>query len=280
MTSGPPQSVGLDAFPFHVHWDVVGVVVALVAFYVYGIRVLAERYAPRGEPAVTRRQIAWFTTGVVAFALVEGWPVHDIGEQSLFTFHMIEHLTLALLVPPALLKGIPWWLLRLVVRPVLPVIRVLTKPLPAIVFFNTVLALIHVPAVLEAMLSTEAVHFLFHMLLLASATIMWWPVLGPLPDLPKLEPPYAMGYLFVQSLVPTIPASFMTFADDVVYKVYEGTPRLWGLDVMTDQLIAGLLMKIGGGLVLWTAIAVIWFRWAAEEERSGSAMTGVTRLRA
>ena len=278
MNSAPPQ-VGLDAFPFHVHLDVLGVVVALLVFYVYGIRVLAARHAPPTEPVVTRRQIAWFTTGVVAFAAVEGWPIHDIGSGSLFTFHMIEHMVLALIVPPAILKGIPGWLLRLVVRPILPVVRVLTKPLPAILFFNTILALIHVPAVLEAMLSSEPVHFLFHMLLLLSATIMWWPVIGPISDLPKLEPPYAMGYLFVQSLVPTIPASFMTFATDVTYKVYIDMPRLWGLDVMTDQLVAGLIMKIGGGVVLWTAITVIWFRWAAAEERSGGTRTGASLSR-
>lgn len=277
MTSAPP-TVGLDAFPFHIHLDVLGAVAALVLFYVYGIRVLARHHAPPTEPAVTRRQIAWFSAGVVAFVMVEGWPVHDIAAGSLFTFHMVEHLVLALIVPPALLKGIPWWLMRLAVRPILPVIRVMTKPLPAILFFNAILALIHVPAVLEAMLASEAVHFLLHMLLIVSATLMWWPVIGPIPDLSKLAPPYAMGYLFLQSLVPTVPASFLTFADDVVYKVYEGTPRLWGFDVMTDQLVAGLIMKIGGGIVLWTAIAVIFFKWAAEEERSGSARTGVTSV--
>jgi putative membrane protein len=275
----PPLEVGLEAFPFHMHWDVVGFATALVIFYVYGIRVLAAQYAPSTEPAVTRRQIAWFTTGVVAFLAVETWPFHDIGEGSLFTFHMIGHLTVALIVPPAILKGIPWWLMRFAVKPILPVIRVMTKPLPAILFFNAVLALIHVPTVLEAMLSSEPVHFLFHLLLLASATLMWWPVIGPIPDLPKLEPPYAMGYLFVQSLVPTIPASFLTFATDPTYKIYETFPRLWGLDVQTDQLIAGLIMKIGGGIVLWTAITVIWFRWAAQEERSGSARTGASLRR-
>ena len=275
MSPAPPPTVGLDAFPFHIHLDVLGAVAALLVFYVYGIRVLARHHAPATEPAVTRRQIVWFTVGLTAFVIVEGWPVHDIAARSLFSFHMVEHLVLALIVPPALLKGIPWWLLRLAIRPVLPVIRVMTKPLPAIIFFNTVLALIHVPAVLEAMLSSEATHFLFHLLLLLSATLMWWPVIGPIPDLPKLAPYQAMGYLFVQSLVPTIPASFLTFADDVVYKAYEATPRLWGLDVMTDQLVAGLLMKIGGGIILWTAIAVIFFTWAAEEERSGAARTGM-----
>ena len=271
--------MGLDAFPFHVHWDVFGLVVALSVGYFYGIRVLSRRHAPDSEPVVTRRQLAWFVGGLSLFLLVETWPVHDIGERSLFTFHMIEHLVLALLVPPALLKGTPSWLMRLAVKPILPLIRLLTRPVIAIVFFNAVLAMIHVPAVLEAMLGSEIVHFSLHLLLLVSATIMWWPVIGPIPETPKLRPERAMGYLFLQSLVPTIPASFMTFAQDVVYKAYEDLPRLWGFDVLTDQLVAGLLMKIGGGIVLWTAITVIFFKWAADEERSGLTRTGATRSR-
>jgi putative membrane protein len=269
--------VGLGAFPFHIHWDVLGLVVALAGGYWYGLRHLSRRHCPDDEPPATRRQIAWFAFGLIAFLAVETWPIHDIGEGSLFTFHMVEHLTIALIVPPALLKGTPWWLLRLVVRPILPAVRALTRPLIAIILFNAVLALIHVPSVLAAMLSSEPVHFGFHLLLLVSAGVMWWPVLGPIPDLPRLRPEVAMGYLFLQSLVPTIPASFLTFGDTVVYKTYETLPRLWGLSALDDQLIAGLVMKIGGGIVLWTAIAVIFFTWAAEEERSGAARTGASR---
>jgi putative membrane protein len=276
MPSAPP-TVGLEAFPFHIHWDVVGLIAALLVGYVYGIRVLAAAHAPRGEPAVTRRQIAWFGFGLLVFAAVETWPIHDIGEGSLFTFHMIEHMAIALVVPPALLKGVPSWLMRLVVRPILPIVRAMTRPLIAIAFFNVVLALIHVPSVLNAMLGSEMVHFVFHLLLLVSAGVMWWPVIGPVPDLPKLRPEAAMGYLFLQSLVPTIPASFLTFGQDVVYKTYETYPRLWGLSVLDDQLIAGLIMKIGGGIILWTAITVIFFTWAAEEERSGATRTGASR---
>lgn len=272
-----PVRVGLEAFPFHFHGEILGVVVAAVVGYVYAVRVLARRHVAEGTPAVTRRQIAWFATGVGLFLLVEAWPVHDIAEKSLFSFHMTEHMVLALIVPPAILKGVPGWLLRLLVRPVLPALRIMTKPLIAIVFFNAVLALIHVPRVLEAMVTSGTVHFTFHLLLVVSASVMWWPVIGPIPELGKLRPELAMGYLFLQSLVPTIPASFLTFADGVVYKVYENTPRLWGFDVITDQTVAGLIMKLGGGVVLWTAIAVIFFKWAAAEERSGRAHTGASR---
>ncbi|HSM02489.1 MAG TPA: cytochrome c oxidase assembly protein [Acidimicrobiia bacterium] len=265
------ESVGLDAFPFHIHPDVVGVVIAIVGFYVFGLTRLAPRHAPRGEAAVTRRQVAWFTAGVALLLAVDTWPIHDIAKGSLYSFHMIQHLVMALIVPAALLKGTPWWLLRLLVKPMLPVLRVITRPIVALLVFNGIFALIHAPVIVEAMLTNELLHFSFHLALLGSALLMWWPVIGPIPDLPKLTPLMSMGYLFLQSLIPTIPASFLTFADEPVYEIYETLPRLWGLSVLDDQLIAGLIMKIGGGVILWTVIAVVFFRWAFEEERAAAA---------
>jgi putative membrane protein len=94
-------------------------------------------------------------------------------------------------------------------------------------------------------------------------------VVSPLPEMPPLAAPLQMLYLFLQSLVPTIPASFLTFGTSPLYPVYAGFPRIAGIDVLTDQLLAGLTMKIVGGFILWGVIAVIFFRWAAREERDG-----------
>jgi putative membrane protein len=76
-----------------------------------------------------------------------------------------------------------------------------------------------------------------------------------------------MIYLFLQSLVPTIPASFLTFGRSPLYPVYETFPRIWGLSALNDQLMAGLIMKLIGGFILWGVIAAIFFRWAAREQR-------------
>ncbi|MCB2224624.1 MAG: cytochrome c oxidase assembly protein [Actinobacteria bacterium] len=261
-----PPSIGFDQITFHVHWDVLGIALALGAGYAYAIRRLAPVRGIEG-PAVTRRQVLWFAGGLTLFFLARSWPLHDMGDQSLFLFHMIEHLVLALAVPPMLLRGTPTWLMQMLVAPVLPVLRFLTKPLVALLLFNGVLAYIHAPSVITLMLHNEAAHLGLHLALIVSATLMWWPVVGPIPEIPKLSPFMAMGYLFLQSLVPTVPASFLTFASTPVYKVYTDLPRLWGISVLDDQLIAGLIMKIGGGLLLWAVIGTIFFKWAAAEDR-------------
>jgi putative membrane protein len=75
-----------------------------------------------------------------------------------------------------------------------------------------------------------------------------------------------MLYLFLQSVVPTVPASFLVFAESPIYRFYNDSPRLFNVSVLEDQRIAGLLMKLGGGALLWAIIAVLFFRWHSDEE--------------
>jgi putative membrane protein len=256
-----------EVLAFHLHADVLGVVAALVIAYEYGLRRLGPTLAPRGEPAITRGQRIAYYSGVASLLVVSAWPVHDIGTGSLFMFHMVEHMAFGFVAPPLLLLGVPWWLMRALVRPILPVLSVLVRPLVALFLFNAVLGLIHVPAVVETMVESEAAHLGFHVLVFATGILMWWRVVDPIPDLPSLPPFLKMGYVFLQSLVPTIPASFLTLGDSALYKIYETMPRLWGISAHTDQVIAGLIMKIGGGLLLWAVMATIFFRWWNEEQK-------------
>jgi hypothetical protein len=46
--------------------------------------------------------------------------------------------------------------------------------------------------------------------------------------------------------------------------------------VVSDQQIAGVLMKLGAGLYLWTIIVAIFFKWAARHEAAERAGITVT----
>lgn len=275
IAASPPATIH-DVLAFHLHLDVIGVLGALVVLYEYGLRVLAPEHAPRGETVVTRRQRIAFYAGIFSLYAVSSWPLHDIGEQSLFMVHMIEHIVFGFVAPPLLLVGTPWWLIRLAVKPVLPVLKVLTKPVVALVLFNATLGLIHVPGILTLMVTSDLAHFGFHIALFVTGVLMWWPVLGPIPDIPQLSPFMRMGYLFLQSLVPTIPAAFLAFGQTPLYPIYETFPRLWGISAIDDQVLAGLIMKLGGGLLLWGYIAWIWFSWWEDEQRYSDATPQIT----
>lgn len=264
---------------WHVHLDVFLLFGSIVAAYVVAVR----RHARATGEAPARRRTRLFLAGIGVLVLGAGWPIHDLAERYLYFAHMTQHLLFSLVAPPLLIAGMPPWMLRDLLRnrTIARVFRFLTRPLVALLLFNGVLLFTHWPAVVAASVGSEWIHFGLHVLLVASALVMWWPVMSPLPELPALSAPGQMVYLFLQSLTPTIPASFLTFGDHLLYPVYGTFPRIWGIDALTDQLLAGLIMKLIGGLILWGFIAVIFFRWHEQERAQDgwdpTALAGVER---
>jgi len=246
----------------------------LLLGYVWAAYVIAvvrhHKDAPFEDPA-WKRKARLFSVGMAVLWVGADWPIHDLAEHYLYSIHMLQHLLFSMVAAPFLVAGTPPWLIRLVLRPrpLFRAFRFLTRPLVALILFNAVLLSTHWPAVVDLSTRSEWTHFWLHVLLVGSSYVMWWPVLSTLPELPPISPPGQMMYLFFQSLAPTIPASFLTFGYTILYKAYARFPRIWGISPRTDQMIAGLEMKLLGGAILWGFITVVFFRWHAREEREG-----------
>jgi putative membrane protein len=253
---------------WHPHPDVWLLLGGLWAAYLIAVR---RHRATPAEAMDRRRRTTLFSLGMACLWFGADWPVHDLAEGYLYSAHMVQHMVFTLVAAPLLVAGTPAWMWRTVLspRPVFVAFRFLTRPVVALIAFNGLLLFTHWPEVVEASVGSELTHFTLHVLLFGSAIVVWWPVMSPLVELPALTPPAQMMYLFAQSLAPTIPASFLTFGHTLLYPVYGTFPRIWGISALNDQLIAGLLMKIVGGLILWVFIASIFFRWHAREERDG-----------
>lgn len=257
--------------PFQVDpqaWLLVGLI---VAGYFIALTRWGPQYAPKGSPVVTRLQVTCFLLGAAAMLIAEVWPIHELSEHSMFSIHMVEHMLYQFLAAPLFILGTPTWLMRRILRPraLFRSTRFLCRFFPAAIVFNVVIVVMHIPAVMDLTLRSNPAHAAYHGVVLVSSLIVWMPIVSPLPEIPRLNAPLRMMYLFLQSVVPTVPASFLTFGTSPLYRPYEVMPKLWGLTALEDQQLAGLIMKIGGGLLLWTIIAVVFFRWAADEDRSG-----------
>lgn len=264
--------MGRAAFPgWSPHPDVWLLVGLLGAAYATALARLGPKRVLPGAPTATGLEVACFSAGLLALLVASDWPVHDVGEGYLYTAHMVQHLTYTLVAAPLLLMGTPAWLAREVLSPpgALALVRRLARFLPATIVFNAVIVFIHIPSVVDRSLHSGLFHFGIHTLVVVSALVVWLPVLSPLPEVPRFAPPLAMLFLFMQSMLPTVPASFLTFGDHPLYRFYEQVPRLWGISALDDMRIAGLIMKIAGGMVLWTVIAIVFFRWYSQEEGAG-----------
>jgi putative membrane protein len=262
------------AFPaWTAHAEVWLLVVAIAAGYAFAVKRLGPVLAPTGTKVVTRFQVTTFSAGLLAMWVASDWPIHDLGERYFFWVHMVQHTTYAIIAAPLLLMGTPTWLARWLLSPrwLLKSVRYLTRLIPATLIFNFVIILTHIPAVVDASLHHALLHFSLHALILVSSLIVWMPLLSPLPEVPRLQPLARMLFLFLQSVVPTVPASFLTFGDHPLYKFYETVPRLWGISALDDMRFAGLIMKILVGFSLWITITVVFFRWHNAEEKGSPA---------
>ena len=239
--------------------------VGLMVAYLYIVNVLRTRVSDAGR--VRRSQVVYYSLGVLTLYIASGSPIHDISENYLLSVHMFQHLLLSLVAPPLLLAGIPTWFWQwLFGGPnINRVANVVLNPLVCLFAFNMVLVITHLPHVVDYALTHHWFHLFAHILIVGTALMMWWPVITNVPGLPSLTYPYQMAYLFVQSMLPAVIASFITFSTTAVYDYYETAPRIWGLDPVEDQQFGALVMKLLGSLILWGFIAAAFFKWYEAE---------------
>jgi putative membrane protein len=231
------------------HPDVV-VFVALLAL-AYWLALGPRR--PADEPPATRRQIRFLAGAIVTLFVFSEWPVHDLAEGYLYSVHMVQHSVYTLVLPPLFILGTPPWLWRrLLPGSLMGAFRHLTRPWAAVLLFSAVTVATHLPAFVTAAVRSGPAHFGQHLALVLAAVVVWWPIVGPLPEAPRLTAPvHQVVYVFFQSLVPSIVGSSLLWATSVPYRVYEEFPEVWGIDKLADQRWAGTIMEaVEGGLLL------------------------------
>ncbi|HEU4698738.1 MAG TPA: cytochrome c oxidase assembly protein [Gemmatimonadales bacterium] len=261
------------AGPFTWAWSIHPSVVIgtglLGAVYCWGIGPWRRR---RGLPPARPGQITAFGVAMLLLLGSLNGPVHDLSDDYLFWVHMVQHMVLTLIWPPLLIYSIPGWLLEpaLAVPGVRRVARVLTQPVVAALIFTVTFAAWHVQQYYELMMEVHGVHVATHILFMVASVILWFPVLSPLAEFPRLAPGKAMLYLFLSSIPMQIVAAILTFADTPLYPWYVAAPRvpqLGNLSALEDLTVGGLIMWIPGNLYMFGAIALQFRRWVRENQQ-------------
>lgn len=227
-------------------------------------------WRPRFRPAerLTPPQVIWFLAGlgVIFVALLS--PLDGLGDDYLFSAHMLQHFLIAFVAPPMLLLGAPGWLVRPLFQ--LPgvgrVARFFTLPLIAFASFNIVFMVWHFPGFYEATLHNEGLHIFEHLLFMATGVLNWWPVLSPVPEAPRLPYPAQMAYLFVEGIPATILSALIVFSPAVIYPTYAAAERVIDLSPLNDQLLAGLIMWIPCDMIYLLALSLVFRAWFNHEQ--------------
>ena len=246
----------------------IGGIVATALAYSLASGPLRPRLSP--EARFERGKAVLFYTALVILFLAEASPLHDLAEIFLFSAHMVQHIILSYVVPPLLIAGTPQWIWRplLLNRYVKPAARFFTHPLVALLVFDILFSLWHLPTAYEAALQNSLLHHFEHVILIGTAIFMWWPVLSPLKELPRLPYGGQILYLLVLPVGQLFVSALLSFASQPVYPTYINAPRITGLTAAADQQLGGIIMKISSFFAFGIPLAIAFFRWYQHENPS------------
>jgi putative membrane protein len=242
----------------------------------------AQDKKPARGPVADRgvRPTILFLSGTLLLLLALVSPLDTLADGYLFSAHVVQHILLALIIPPLWLLGTPRALAEAALqRPLIRQIeRALAQPLIAWPLGVATMILWHLPPLFNAALASDSLHIFQHLSFLITGTIFWWPVLGPIPERRIAPLHYAIAYLFSACVCCSLLGALLTFTPPGAYPAYLnpddrlGILRLvrtgWGLDPKTDQQLGGLLMWVPGCFVYLSGILATTARWygTAEQE--------------
>jgi putative membrane protein len=220
--------------------------------------------ALRQHPASAWR-IACFVGAVLLLLAASVTPIHTLAMHYLLTVHLLQNVVLAEWAPLLVVLGIPPALAARIARPT--AIRALTHPAVALPLWLANYMVWHLPWLYDAALENPSTLLhLEHALYFATGLAMWWSVFQDEPH--RLGSGARAGYVFAAFVLGSPIGLVLALVPNAIYDFYvEAHHRVWGLDPLEDQQLAGMLMAFEQAAVFFAVFAYWFFRFLAEEER-------------
>lgn len=253
----------------HWHTEPLLLITLLVVGWLYalGTGPLRSRIAPGAD--FPRRQVILFYLGLIIVYLAVGSPLDQIGEQFLFSAHMVQHMLLIYISPVLFILGAPTWLIDWLLQPewVRKPMKVLSHPICGGLLFIFIFTLWHVPVLYEAALHDKRIHVLEHWTIFLPSILMLWPYLTTSALVPRSGYGIRMIAIFLL-MVGQLPVfAFLSFAGEPLYPTYEWAPRIIELDALSDQILGGIIMKVVNMIFSLTILGISFYYWARSEEQ-------------
>lgn len=288
----------ISIFGFQALWSpyLMGLLVFLTVVY-FLVTVTWRKDFKVSEP-LKKSEATFFVLGIIVLYIIKGSPVDLLG-HIMFTLHMTQMAFLLLLVPVLIIKGIPWWVWKVVVEA--PVIRtifkIFTKPLPAILIFTGLFSVYHLPSVFDTIKLNETFHGIFTMVLFISALFMYWPLLNNVQGQHQMKNIQKLGYIASNAVLITPACALIIFASSPMYGTYSDSdmwlkamelcvpattlsgltlsgPELFSsMDLVSDQQVGGVLMKIIQEIIFGVILYRIFRKWWNSERKDQKEIT-------
>ena len=252
------------------------ILVCASVIYLIGFRNLRRRSGRR--VATTDAYVAFIAAVVVALLVLTG-PLDHLADE-LFSAHMVQHLMLMLSVAPLLVIAragiVVYWALPVRTRKRIGLwwIRgngtllqpLLTSPVAIWAWFCGAFVFWHIPGPYEWALKNNSLHILEHLFFVVTAYGFWSVVMEPVG---RRRLDYGATLLFVSTaaVVSGLPGALLILTTHPLYRGHAAGAAEWGLSLVQDQQLGGLIMWVPGGFAYLSAVSVLVLRWLEDAER-------------
>lgn len=233
---------------------------------------------------VDRRRVWCFAVALTAIGVALISPLDGLS-RALASAHMVQHLILVLVAAPllalsapasTLLRGSPLavrqlggrWRRRLGLRT--SRLAVFRRPAVAWLLYVGTLWFWHGAGPYGAALDNQLVHVVEHATFLVTGVLFWRVVIGARTSA-GVSPGFRVLLVFAAGLQGVFLSVLLTFAQTSWYAGYATTTAPWGLEPLTDQQLAGVIMWMPGNAVYLAVALTLLATWIRTSERERAA---------
>jgi putative membrane protein len=288
----------ISIFGFPALWSPYFIGVLLLVTVLYFLVTVKWRGFFKESERLTKRQGLLFLSAMLILYAIKGSPLDLLG-HIMMTYHMLQMAVLYLVVPPLLIKAVPWWIWRSLMA--IPVVKQLfsfsSRPLLALILFNGMFSFYHIPLIFDFIKMNETLHGLYTVVLFFFAICMWWPLVNEQPTGKGLDGLKKVGYIFANGILLTPACALIIFASAPLYATYSdgaswlkamelcvpsstlsnlnlSGPELFSnMAVVEDQKTGGIIMKVVQEIVYGFILAQVFFEWVRKEEEDADKLT-------
>jgi putative membrane protein len=257
------------SIPLHWHTEPFLLISILGVGWSYALCIGPLKFFFTKEKTYPKKAAVSFFCGLAIVYLTIASPLDQIGEDFLFSAHMIQHMLLIYIAPPFFFWGTPWWLMDAILKiPTLySLARFLFNPAIAGICFVLGYSMWHIPILYEAAIQNKLIHILEHTVMFGTAIQMWWPILSPSKKIPRSNYGVCMLLVFLLMVAQYPVFGYITFSGEVLYSIYEYAPRIVNLTPLQDQILAGVIMNVFSMFESLTVLSLCFYNWYLEDKK-------------
>ncbi|UOQ94009.1 cytochrome c oxidase assembly protein [Halobacillus shinanisalinarum] len=186
--------------------------VSLIVVYIVYLRTMRKISNTRLGERNLKKKIC-FLLGLLTIYISLAGPLAILSNNLLFSAHMLQQSFMYIVMPPLILLGMPQEFYQLLDEKLSKprFLRILKSPLFNLLLFNVLWSFYHIPSVYEYFSGQFILLEILHLVLTASAFLMWIQVFAPEDKINEMSYIKKIGYMFANGILITPACALIIF---------------------------------------------------------------------